>query len=119
MKFSIVSTSGTAKVLRAHGVRVEEVGRYDQGEGDQLNLIALVKQNSIALIINTPSSKSSSQYDMRSFRATAILHNIPCITTLQGAREAVNGIEAMRHKDFGVQSLQDHYKIGRGVSCVA
>ena len=74
---------------------------------------------SLGLIVNTPSSESSSYYDMRSIRATAILHNVPCITTLQGAREAVNGIEATRHKDFDVKSLQDHYKIGSDISCVA
>ena len=72
----------------------------------------------IALIVNTPSDESS-QYDMRSIRASAILHNIPCITTLQGAREAVYGIETMKTKDFDVKSLQDLYKAGRDVPCVA
>ena len=118
MKFSLISTRGTAKVLRAHDVTVEEVGRYDQGEGDLRNLVTLIKKNEIALIINTPSGESS-QYDMRSIRATAILHNVPCITTLQGAREAVYGIEATKAKDFDVQSLQDYYSAGRDVSCAA
>jgi carbamoyl-phosphate synthase large subunit len=118
MKFSLVSTRGTAKVLRAHGVEVEEVGRYDQGAGDILNLMTLMKKNEITLIVNTPSGESS-EFDMRAIRAAAILHNIPCITTLQGAREAVNGIEAMKAKDFSVQSLQDYYKSGKGVSCAA
>jgi carbamoyl-phosphate synthase large subunit len=118
MKFSLVSTRGTAQVLRAHGVTVSEVGRYDQGEGELLNLVTLIKKNEIALIVNTPSDESS-QYDMRSIRALAILHNVSCITTLQGAREAVNGIETTRAKDFDVQSLQDHYTAGRDVSCVA
>lgn len=116
MKFSLISTRGTAKVLRAHGVAVEEVGRYDQGEGDLQNLVMLIKENEIALIVNTPSDESS-QYDMRSIRATAILHNVPCITTLQGAREAVYGIEATKAKDFDVKSLQEYYSAGRDVSC--
>ncbi len=118
MKFLLISTRGTAKVLRAHGVTVEEVGRYDQGKGDLRNLLTLIKNNEIALIVNTPSDESS-QYDMRSIRATAILHNVPCITTLQGAREAVNGIETTKAKDFDVQSLQDYYSAGKGVSCAA
>lgn len=118
MNFSLISTRGTAKVLRAHGVTVEEVGRYDQGEGDLLNLVTLIKKGEIALIVNTPSGESS-QYDMRSIRATAILQNVPCITTLQGAREAVNGIETTKLKDFDVQSLQDYYSAGRDVSCAA
>jgi carbamoyl-phosphate synthase large subunit len=116
--FSFVSTRGTAKVLRSHGVEVKEVGRYNQGEGDQFNLMTLIKQNEIALIVNTPSGEDS-QYDMRSIRAAAILHNIPCITTIQGAREAVNGIEACRLKEFTVQSLQEYYKAGRNIACAA
>ena len=114
--FSFVSTRGTAKVLRSHGVELKEVGRYNQGEGDQLNLMTLIKQNKIALIINTPSGEGS-QHDMRSIRAAAILHNIPCITTVQGAREAVNGIETLKAKEFTVQSLQEYYKAGRNIPC--
>ena len=118
MVFSLATTRGTAKVLRTHGVNTEEVGRYDQGKGDMLNLMTLIRENKIAMIINTPSGEGS-QYDMRSIRAAAILHNVPCITTLQGAREAVNGIEAMKAKNFSVCSLQERYIAGRSVECAA
>jgi len=40
-------------------------------------------------------------------RTAAILHSIPCITTVQGLCAAVQGIEAMRASDIGVRSLQD------------
>ena len=83
-----------------------------------LNLMTLIKKNEIALIVNTPSGESS-QYDMRAIRAAAILHNVPCITTLQGAREAVNGIEATKAKNFSVQSLQDCYNSGENIPCAA
>ncbi len=46
---------------------------------------------------------------MRVIRAAAILHNIPCITTLQGAWAAVNGIEASIKEEFTVESLQHLY----------
>ena len=46
---------------------------------------------------------------MRVIRAAAILHNIPCITTLQGAWAAANGIEASLKEDFTVESLQILY----------
>ena len=114
--YSFVSTKGTAKVLRSHGTAVREVGRYEQGQGDFLNLITLIKQNEIALVVNTPSGEGS-QHDMRSIRAAAILHNVPCITTIQGAREAVNAMEEMKVKKFSVQSLQRYYSAGRNASC--
>ena len=65
----------------------------------------------INLIINTPSQEEP--VDMRAIRSAAILHNVPCITTLQGAWAAVNGIESSSSKDFTVQSLQEYYKIFR------
>ncbi len=109
LKFSIVSTPGTAKVLRANGVHVEEVHHYDQGKHNMVTLMTLIKRNEIKLIVNTPSGEGS-QYDMRSIRAAAILHNVPCITTLQGAWAAVNGIEFVKgSKEIVVKSLQEYY----------
>lgn len=108
--FSLVSTPGTAKVLSSHGIKVEEVKRYDQGKQPLPNLMTLIKNNEIDLIINTPSDESS-QYDMRSIRAAAILHNVPCITTLQGASVAVHAMASAKEQEFTVQSLQEYYKI--------
>lgn len=117
LKYSLVSTSGTAKVLQSNGIEVDVVNRYDQGKQSMVNLMTLIKQNKIHLIINTPSGESS-QYDMRSIRAAAILHNVPCITTLQGAWAALNGMEATLKKKFSVQSLQEYYKAERKSTCV-
>ena len=113
MKFSLVSTRGTAKALQANGVEVEVVERYDQGQQKDLNLMTLIKNNEIALIVNTPSN-GAAQHDMRSIRAAAILHNVPCITTLQGALAAVNGIEARIKHEFSVHSLQEYYNSEAG-----
>ena len=105
MKFSMVATRGTAKVLLSSGVKVETVDKHGEGKN---NLLTLIRKNEINLIINTPSGQKS-QSDMRAIRAEAILHNVPCITTLQGAWAAVNGIETMLSREFKVQSLQDYY----------
>lgn len=106
--FTIVSTRGTARVLRSNGVETEEVARYDQGRKDSLNTMTLLQKNEIKLIINTPSGQRS-QSDMRSIRAAANLHNVPCITTLQGAWAAINGIESRKKNKFSVKSLQQYY----------
>ncbi len=113
LKFALVSTRGTAKVLQSNGVKVEMVDKHGEGRN---NLLTLIQKNEINLIINTPSGKKS-QSDMRAIRAAAILHNVPCITTLQGAEAAVNGIEASLENEFTVQSLQEYYKqrIGKGI----
>ena len=61
-------------------------------------------------MVNTPhgtTSGGSPRLDGYEIRTAAILHNIPCITTVQGLGAAVQGIEAMRASDIGVRSLQD------------
>ena len=36
---------------------------------------------------------------------------VPCITTIQGAAAAVQGIEALVRGDIGVRSLQEHHAV--------
>jgi len=105
LKFKLMATKGTAHELRASGIDVTIVDKHHEGEE---NALTLVKKGEINLIINTPSGKKS-QSDMRVIRAAAILHNIPCITTLQGAWAAVEGMEASTKEEFTVESLQDLY----------
>lgn len=46
-------------------------------------------------------------------RAAAVGVNIPCVTTVQGAAAAVQGIEAGIRGDIGVRSLQElHSTLG-------
>ncbi|NTV29058.1 MAG: carbamoyl-phosphate synthase large subunit [Candidatus Omnitrophica bacterium] len=103
--FKIFATKGTAKVLRSAGVVATVVDKTGEGEN---NILSLIERSEIQLIINTPSGKKS-QSDMRQIRAAAIMHNIPCITTVQGASAAVHGIESMLKEGFTVESLQSYY----------
>lgn len=116
--FTLVSTGGTSKVLRSSGIEVEQVSRYDQGKTGVTSIMTLMKNNDIALIVNTPSGERS-QTDMKSIRAAAILHNVPYITTLQGAWAAVNALESRITKETFVQSLQDYYKQGKSSCAVS
>jgi len=112
--YPIVSTKGTAKVLKTNGVTAQIVDKYGESKN---NLLTLINNNEIKLIINTPSGERS-QSDMRAIRSAAVLHNIPCITTLPGASAAVNGMDSAAEKEFDVQSLQDYYK-KRTSACTA
>ncbi len=114
--FNLVSTPGTGKALHSNGVKVEEVGHFNQGQSGSNHLMTLIQKGKINLIVNTPSDQRS-QSDMRYIRSAAVLHNIPCITTLQGAWAAVNGIEERIAKQFSVQALQKYYEIKGDVVC--
>ncbi len=107
--FKLFATKGTAKVLRTAGVAVSLADKTGEGHN---NILTLIGKNEINLVINTPSGKKS-QFDMRKIRAAAILHNIPCITTIQGAAAAIQGIEASLKEGFTVESLQSYYARSR------
>jgi hypothetical protein len=65
--------------------------------------------------INTPYGNSGPRIDGYEIRSAAVSMKIPCITTVQGASAAVQGIEAAIRVDIGVRSLQElHASFGRG-----
>jgi len=103
--FTLVATRGTAAYLRAHGVDVSTVFKVNEGRP---NVADLVVNGSIQLIINTPLGRASF-FDDRSVRRRAMLHGVPCITTLTGAAAAVSGIRALRDRDVSVRPLQDYH----------
>jgi carbamoyl-phosphate synthase large subunit len=106
MGFRILATHGTAKVLARQGIEVEPVHSIRTGRP---NIFDYMKNNEVDLIINTPTGRESKS-DEDLIRKTAIMQNIPCITTVSGAAAAVNGINALRErKGLSVQSLQEYY----------
>jgi len=46
---------------------------------------------------------------MKPIRSLAVLHGVPCITTIQGAQAAVNGMEAILKGSLQVKSLQEYH----------
>jgi len=101
--FKIMATRGTARTLRMNGVAVEEVPKFREGG---TNIVDKIKSGAVDLIINTPHGRVSSQ-DGRIIRASAVMGDIPCITTVAGAQAVVNAIEAMRNEKLEVRALQE------------
>ncbi|HEX7087384.1 MAG TPA: carbamoyl-phosphate synthase large subunit [Vicinamibacterales bacterium] len=103
--FQLVATRGTAAYLRAHGLDVEVVYKVNEGRP---NVADQVVNGQIALIVNTPLGRESF-FDDRTVRRVAMLHGVPCITTLTGASAAVAAIRALRTRALDVRALQDYY----------
>jgi len=106
MGFEIIATKGTHKVLRSNSIEAEMVGKV--GEGDS-KILDLIKKDELKLIINTPSG-SRGQSDMKPIRSLAVMHGVACITTIQGAQAAVNGIESVIKGELKVESVQEYLK---------
>lgn len=83
MGFEIIATKGTSKVLRSNDVKTEMVDKIGEGS---IEIPELIKGGDIKLIINTPSGQRG-QSDMKPIRSLAIMHGVPCITTIQVLRQ--------------------------------
>ncbi|MEH0843700.1 carbamoyl-phosphate synthase large subunit [Micromonospora sp. CPCC 205711] len=112
--FEIVATTGTAEVLRRHGIACEQIRKhYEAGEGE--DAVSMILGGDVALVVNTPQgSGASARSDGYEIRSAAVTADIPCITTVPGAAAAVMGIEARIRGDMQVRPLQELHAALRG-----
>ena len=103
--FRLIATRGTAAYLRAYGLDVEVVFKVNEGRP---NIADEIVNRKVDLVVNTPLGRESF-FDDRAVRRAAMMHEVPCITTLTGAAAAVSAIRAMREQGVGVRALQDYY----------
>ncbi|MCU1630712.1 MAG: carbamoyl-phosphate synthase, large subunit [Pseudonocardia sp.] len=104
--FEVLATAGTADVLRRHGITTTVVRKHsERGEGP--TIVDRILAGDVDIIVNTPYGNSGPRVDGYEIRAAAVSRGVPCITTVQGAAAAVQGIEAMIKGSIGVRSLQD------------
>jgi carbamoyl-phosphate synthase large subunit len=101
--FELIATEGTAKVIRAAGVKCEIIGKIREGA---TNPLTLIETGAIALVINTP-ERTGRHTDEGKIRAAAALHRLPMFTTITGARAAVHAIGALKRRSWSVYALQD------------
>jgi carbamoyl-phosphate synthase large subunit len=101
--FSLVATRGTAAVLQAAGLKVRTVFKVNEGRP---NAVDFMKAGSIQLVIYTPAGAHSFS-DERAIRRAAILHRIPCITTMSAAKAAAEAVASRRRGPIRVWSLQE------------
>ena len=107
--FTIVSTGGTAEVLRRNGIQADVVDKIAAAD-DETGAGTILEQltaGEVALVLNTPSG-GDSRGDGYEIRAAATSIGVPMITTLAEFGAAIQAIEAMREHEWSVTSLQDH-----------
>lgn len=103
--FELMATRGTAKAVEYLG-DIETIRKVSQGSP---NIRDAIVNGEVALIINTPSGKQSAD-DGYYIRRMAIELNIPYVTTLAGARAALNAIENVEDGKIGVKSLGEYHQ---------
>ena len=104
MGFLLVATTGTANSLEKAGLKVERIKKVLEGRPHVVdNMIS----GQIDLVINTTEGAQAIK-DSFSLRRAAITHNIPYYTTIEGAKAAVRGIQAIRMGPLDVSPLQSY-----------
>lgn len=104
--FKLLATSGTGHVLKQNDISVEIVPKLH--EGIRPNIVDKIKNNEIALMINTPKGKATKE-DESIIRSSAVWYGVPLITTIAGAQATVTGIEALKKKKMEVKSIQEFH----------
>jgi carbamoyl-phosphate synthase large subunit len=112
--FRVLATAGTAEMLRRNGIPCDEVRKHFEPPGDgrpATSAVDAIRAGEIDMVINTPYGNSGPRIDGYEIRSAAVSMNIPCVTTVQGASAAVQGIEAGIRGDIGVMSLQELHSV--------
>ncbi|HUZ73668.1 MAG TPA: carbamoyl-phosphate synthase large subunit [Stellaceae bacterium] len=105
MGFSLIATRGTAGVLRAAGLAVEEVNKVLEGRP---HIVDRMLSGEVQLVFNTTEGAQAIA-DSFSLRRSALTLNIPYYTTVAGARAAVQAISALKTGSLEVASLQSYF----------
>ena len=101
--FDLIATAGTAQTLAEAGLTVTPVLKVHEGRP---NIEDQIRSGDVQLVINTPIGRQAA-HDDRYLRRAALDYSVPTLTTLAGARSAVEGIEALQSRSIDIHALQD------------
>jgi carbamoyl-phosphate synthase large subunit len=102
--FRIVATRGTAEAIARMGVPVERLNKLGEGSPHVLDWI---ERGDVDLVVNTPTGVGA-RTDGWEIRRAAVMHGIPCLTTLSAGASAARAIAgARRDGDPEVLCLQE------------
>ncbi|MDO9358236.1 MAG: carbamoyl-phosphate synthase large subunit [Polaromonas sp.] len=102
MKFELVATKGTAAAITAAGIACGVVNKVTEGRP---HVVDMIKNNEIALVINTVEERRNAIADSRQIRTSALLARVTTFTTIAGAEAAVEGMKYL--DNLTVHSIQE------------
>ena len=102
LKFEIVATKGTTAAIQAAGIPCTVVNKVAEGRP---HIVDMIKNDEIALVINTVEERRNAIADSRAIRTSALLARVTTYTTIAGAEAAVEGMKYL--DDLDVISVQE------------
>jgi len=100
--FELFATKGTAAAIAAEGVAVKAINKVTEGRP---HIVDMIKNNEVALVINTVEERRNAIADSRVIRTSALLARVTTFTTIAGAEAAVEGMKYIDNLD--VISVQE------------
>ncbi|MDR6518285.1 carbamoyl-phosphate synthase large subunit [Variovorax atrisoli] len=100
--FELIATKGTAAAINAAGIECATVNKVTEGRP---HIVDMIKNNEIALVINTVEERRNAITDSRQIRTSALQARVTTFTTIFGAEAAVEGMGFM--DELGVISVQE------------
>jgi carbamoyl-phosphate synthase large subunit len=108
--FQLIATSGTSQALQQAGLSVQPVLKVHEGRP---NIEDMIRSNQVQLVINTPIGRQAA-HDDKYLRRAALDYAVPTVTTLAGARAAVEAITALQDQpSLSINALQDIHAVSR------
>ncbi len=102
MGFELLATKGTALAITSAGVACRTVNKVTEGRP---HIVDMIKNNEVALVVNTVEERRNAIADSRHIRTSALLSRVTTFTTIAGAEAAVEGMKYL--DDLDVISVQE------------
>jgi len=102
--FELYATGGTCKVIQDDGIECQRVNKVTEGRP---NVVDMLKNEEIALIVNTAEGKSAIE-DSVSIRRNALQHKVSYTTTIAGAEASCLAMKQTGNTE--VNRLQDLHR---------
>jgi carbamoyl-phosphate synthase large subunit len=103
--FEILATKGTAAYFTANGIPARVVRKVSE---HRPHVVDHLKNGEIDMVVNIMEGKRTVQ-DSMAIRQTALLYNVPYVTTAAGAMAAVQAIRELAGQGLSVKSIQEYY----------
>jgi carbamoyl-phosphate synthase large subunit len=109
--FVILATAGTARACEEEGIPVE-TAVAKVGDTAGVDALDLISSGKVDLVVNTPRGRGP-RADGDHIRRAAVVHGVPCLTTVAAALAAAAGIAETASRATTVRSLQEYHRDGQ------
>jgi carbamoyl-phosphate synthase large subunit len=106
--YKVYATQGTAEALKAMDIPIEGIPKKYSEEGS-INTVQLIKEGMVHAVVNTMSGQRTPLRDGFEIRRAATESGIPCYTSLDTFRVAVDAVTDVQSRaDYNIRRLSEY-----------